>query len=106
VATPTVAALLAGRQEFTGVATTLWGGSIARGQIVGVPAMATKSLNAGNLLFGDFSQVLLVEFAPMQIAVNSSDANFNKAVVALRALWMVDVILVEPRAFTFAASVT
>ena len=38
-----------------------------------------------------------------QIAVNSAD--FNKGTLAVRALWMVDVIGVEPKAFTLATSV-
>ena len=102
--TPTVATLLAGRQEFTGVASTLWGGSVAKGQMVGAPAMSTEAMTAGSLVFGDFSQLLLVEFSPMQIAVNHAD--FNKGTLAVRALWMVDVLLAEPKSFTLASSVT
>jgi HK97 family phage major capsid protein len=104
VTPPTTAALLAGRQQFTGVDSTLWKGSIARGEIVGVPAMSTKAMTVGSLLFGDFSQLILVEFGPMQIAVNHAD--FNKGMLAVRALWMVDVILADLKSFTLAASVT
>ena len=101
---PAVAALLAGRQQFTGVDSPLWQGSIAQGMVAGVPAMSSKSMSASTLLFGDFSQIMLVEFGPLQIAVNVSD--FNKATVAIRALWMVDVIVLEPKAFTLATAVT
>lgn len=106
VAPPVTAALLAGRQEFTGVATTLWGGSIAKGSIVGVPALSTKAMTVGSLLFGDFSQLVLVEFGPMQIAINGSDTQFNRGTIAIRALWMVDQIVSEPKSFTLATSVT
>ena len=60
VASPAVAALAAGRQEYTGSSTTLWQGSLAQGKIVGCPAMASKSLGASTLLFGDFSQLMMV----------------------------------------------
>ena len=101
---PTTAALLAGRQEYTGVASTLWKGSIARGEMAGVPAMSTKAMTAGTILFGDFSQVILVQFGPLQIAVNVAD--YNKASLAIRALSMIDVIVLEPRAFTLATLVS
>ena len=104
IAPPTTSALLAGRQEYTGVASTLWQGSIARGEIAGVAAMSTKSMAAGTILFGDFSQVILVQFGPLQIAVNVSD--FNKASLAIRALSMIDVVVIEPKSFTLASSVT
>ena len=106
ITTPTVAALLAGRQEFTGVATTLWGGSIVKGKVVGTDARSTKAMTAGSMVFGDFSQSALIEFGAMAIAVNSSDTNFNKGVIAIRALWMLDVIVTEPKSFTLASSVT
>ena len=104
VAPPVTAALLANRQEYTGVASTLWAGSLAQGQIAGVTAMSTKSMTVGSLLYGDFSQLVLVEFGPMQISVNTAD--FNKALAAIRALWMVDVMELEPKSFTLATSVT
>lgn len=104
IAPPTTAALLAGRQEYTGVASTLWKGSIARGEMAGVPAMSTKSMAAGTILFGDFSQVLLVQFGPLQIAVHVAD--FTKASLAIRALSMIDVVVIEPKSFTLATSVT
>jgi HK97 family phage major capsid protein len=104
VAPPVTAALLAGRQEFTGTSTTLWQGSLAEGTVAGVTARSTKSMTVGSLLYGDFSQVVLVEFGPLQIAVNTAD--FNKALAAIRALWMVDVIVAEPTSFTLATSVT
>ena len=47
---------------------------------------------------------MLVEFGPLQISVNHAD--FNKATVAIRALWMVDVIVLEPKAFTLATGVS
>lgn len=104
VGPPSVAALAAGRQQFPGVDSPLWQGSIAQGMVVGVPAMSSKSMPASSLLFGDFSQLMLVEFGPLQIAVNHAD--FNKATVAIRALWMVDVIVLEPKAFTLATGVS
>lgn len=103
-APPTTSALLAGRQEYTGGSVALWQGSIARGEIAGVLAMSTKAMAASTILFGDFSQVLLVQFGPLQIALNLAD--YNKASLAIRALSMVDVIVIEPKAFTLASSVT
>jgi len=104
VGTPTVAAVLAGRQQFTGVDSPMWAGTIARGTVCGAPALATKSLNTGNLIFGDFSQLMLVEFGPLMLAVNRSDTRFNQGIVAIRALWMVDVMVLEAKSFTLAAT--
>ena len=72
--------------------------------MAGIPATSTKSMTTGSLLFGDYSQAVFVEFGPLQIAVNVSD--FNKGTLAIRALWNVDVVVVEPKSFTLATSVT
>ena len=77
---------------------------MASGGVIQLDGDRTKAMTAGSLLFGDFSQLILVEFGPMQIAVNHAD--FNKGMLALRALWMVDVIVAEPKAFTLATSIT
>jgi hypothetical protein len=45
-----------------------------------------------------------VQFGPLQGAVNVAD--FNKGTLAIRAPWMIDVIVAEPKAFTLATSVT
>ena len=105
VTTPTVAALLKGRQRFVGTDSPLWRGQIAQGEIEGCRAMSSKQMLAATMLFGDFSTVYLVEWGVLAIEVNPF-ADFKAGIVGIRALWSMDVIIPHPGAFSLASSIT
>ena len=105
VTTPTVAALLKSRQRFTGTDSPLWKGGVHQGEIEGVQAMSTKQMPASNLLFGDFSTVYVVQGGALAIRVNPYQ-DFNRGYVGIRAMWLVDVVVRYPLAFSVATGVS
>lgn len=105
VTTPQVAALLKGRQRFTGTDSPLWRGQIAQGEIEGCRAMSSKQMPASSLLFGDWSTVFIVEWGVLAIEVNPF-ADFKNGVISIRGKWSMDVIVSHPQAFSLATSVS
>lgn len=61
-------------------------------------ALATKNMPAGVLLYGDWSQVILVEWGAMALAIDPS-TGFNTAQIGIRLLWQVDTIVLNPVSF-------
>ena len=107
-----VADTLMGRQRFTGTDSPLWEGSLVEGRIAGHRAVATNYLPASQLLFGDFSQLVRVNWGPdaMAIAVDpfgpAGGTNFNRGVVTVRIYTMTDWYCAQPSAFIAASAVT
>lgn len=105
VTTPTVAGLLKGRVKFTSTASPIWEGKLLEGSIDGYKAMASNQVSAGNLLFGDFSKVVLAEWGVLEVEVNPY-ANFAAGIVGVRAMYSIDVGVRYAAAFSLAATVT
>jgi HK97 family phage major capsid protein len=107
VTTPTVAALLAQRQKFSGTDTPLWDGNLNEGQMLGIRGFASQQMTAGAMYLGDFSQILLGEWGYLELAAsNSEGSNFKSGIVGLRAFQTVDVGVRNGAAFTLATSIT
>lgn len=105
VAPPLTAALLKGRQRFTGSDSPLWKGSVASGEIEGCRAMSSKQMPAASLMFGDWSTVYIVEWNVLTIEINPFQ-DFKAGIIGLRVLWSMDVIVTHPLAFSYASSIT
>jgi hypothetical protein len=78
VATGTVASLLMQRVKFASTASPLWEGSILDGEVAGFKAMSSSQLPAANMIFGDWSQVVIGEWGVLEFVVNPF-ANFQAA---------------------------
>jgi len=105
VTTPAVAALLAGRQRFSGTDTPLWAGNLLDGTVSGFRAMSTLQVTAASMVFGDFSQVVIGEWGMLEIALNPY-ANFAAAISGIRAIQTLDVGIRYAGAFSRATSIT
>ena len=105
VTTPSVAALLAARQRFTSTDTPLWDGNVLDGKVSGFRAMSSLQIPAANMLFGDFSQIIIGSWSGVEIALNPY-ANFTAAITGIRAIATVDVGVRIPGAFSLATSIT
>lgn len=105
VTTPTVAGLLMQRLKTAAIAGYIWDGQLLDGTINGYRAMASNQVPAANILFGDFSQVVLAEWGVLEVEVNPY-ANFQAGIVGVRAMYSVDIGVRYPSAFSLATAVT
>jgi HK97 family phage major capsid protein len=105
VTTPTVAKLLKSRQRFTSTDTPLWQGNVWDGNFEGTRCMSSNQMNAGTIIFGDWSQVIIGQWGVLEVALNEQ-ANFPMGVVGFRAFYTMDVGVRYAAAFSMATSVT
>lgn len=105
ITTPVVAALLAQRTRFPNTDTPLWNGNLLDGTVSGFRGASTMQIPAGNMIFGDFSQVVIGAWSGIEIALNPY-ANFTAAITGVRAIATVDVGIRVPGAFALATSIT
>lgn len=105
VTTPTVAALMLQRQRFTSTDTPLWNGNVWDGQMSGFKAMSSNQVPSGNMLFGDWNEVIVAEWGVLEVEVNPY-ANFQAGIIGIRAIYSMDVGVRRPFAFSLATSIT
>jgi len=105
VATPVVAGLLKQRVKFTSTASPIWDGKLLDANVDGYRGMASNQLPTGDLLYGDFGQLVQAEWGVLELEVNPY-ANFQAGIVGVRALYSVDFGVRIPAAFSLATSVT
>lgn len=105
VTTPAIAGLLKERVKFSGTASPIWEGKLLSGSVDGYRAMASNQMPTANMLFGDFSQVIIGEWGMLEVEVNPF-ANFQAAISGIRAIYTVDVGVRIPAAFSLATSIT
>lgn len=105
VTTPAVAALLMQRVKFTNTASPLWEGNLWDGQMVGYPALSSNQVPSANMLYGDWSEVVVGEWGVLEIEVNPY-ANFQAGIIGVRAIYSMDVGVRRPFAFSLATSIT
>ena len=104
--TPLVAELLKNRQRFPSSDSPLWHGAVHDGKIEGVRAMATRNVPTASLIFGDFSTIWLCEWGPLLLAADRGGSRFNQGIVAIRATWLVDVLISSPSSFVKITAIT
>jgi len=105
VATPVVAGLLKQRVKFTSTASPIWDGQLLDANVDGYRGLASNQVPTGDLLFGDFGQIVIGEWGVLELEVNPY-ANFQAGIVGVRALYSLDVGVRIPAAFSLATSVT
>jgi HK97 family phage major capsid protein len=105
VTTPTIAALLMGRQRFSSTDTPLWMGNVWDGIVSGFRAMSSNQMPAGDILFGDWAETILAEWGVLEVEVNPY-ANFQAGIIGVRAIYSMDVGVRRPFAYSLATSVT
>lgn len=103
--TPAVAGLLIQRQRFTSTDTPLWQGNVLDGTVSGFRATASTQVPTANILFGDFSQVIIADWGVIELATNPY-ANFAAGITGVRAWATVDIGVRQGAAFSLATSVT
>ena len=106
IATPTIAKLLKTRSRFSNTDSPLWQGGIAAGSIEGVAAYSTQNMASGKLLFGDFSNILIIDWGVLELDIDRSGARFNQGMIGIRAMWMVDILVLHPESFAVIANIT
>ena len=104
--TPAIARLLKGRQRFSNTDSPIWQGGLAAGRIEDVPAYSTTAMSSGKLLYGDFSNILIIDWGVLELDVDRSGARFNQGLVGIRAMWMVDMLVLHPESFAVIQSIT
>lgn len=98
------ARILRNREKFAGA-----GSIMAGGQIDGFPVTVSNSMPVDALIVGDFSQVVFASYGPgLEIAVanNAASQNFAAGIVTIRALWSVDVGVLQPNGLGRVVSIT
>lgn len=105
VTTPAVAALMMQRVKFTSTASPLWEGNVWDGTMSGFAAMSSNQMPSANMLFGDWSEVVVGEWGVLEIEVNPY-ANFQAGIIGVRSIYSMDVGVKRPFAFSLATSIT
>lgn len=103
--TPDVASLLMQRQRFTGTDSPLWTGSMAAGEVSGVPAMSSLQVPADTLVYGDWSQVVVGEWGVLEIAVNPY-TNFRAGIIGVRGIYHTDIGLRHTASFVAVTAIS
>lgn len=103
--TPVVAGKLMQRQRFSSTDTPLWEGNMLNGNVMGFKAMSSNQMPTDDMLFGDWSQVVIGEWGVLEIEVNPY-ADFKSGIVGVRAMYSIDIGVRIPGAFSLASSIT
>lgn len=103
--TPAVAGLLMQRQRFSGTDTPLWSGSVLDGLVAGFRATTSTQVPSANMLFGDFSQVIIAGWGVLEIETNPY-AQFTAGIIGVRAWATVDIGVRQASAFSLATGIT
>lgn len=101
--TPTIRKLLKGRVKVAGYPEYLWQSPDNR--MNGYRAFASKACSAGTLIFGDWSELLVANFGPIEILVDPY-SKIQNAMISVRAIADIDVAVRHAGAFSVATSVT
>jgi hypothetical protein len=84
----------------------VWQGGIHDGNIEGVRAMSTKNVPTASLIYGDWSTIWIAEWGPLILDIDRGGTRFNQGMVAIRATWLIDVIISSPSSFVKIQSIT
>ena len=97
-----VAKLLRGRE------TTSGSGLVMRGSDVsGYPGIVTQGTSPNTMVFGDFSQLALLEYGVLEIGTDpygAASALFKVGLVGIRCLYTIDMVLLNPKSFCVTGS--
>lgn len=103
VTTPAVRKLLKGRVKVAGYPEYLW--QSPDNKMNGYQAAASKACPTDTVVFGDWSEILVANWGPIEILVDPY-SSIRNAMVAVRAIADIDVAVKHVGAFSVAVSVT
>jgi HK97 family phage major capsid protein len=88
--------------------TRLWQGNMQEGSLLGFKAMSSAQMPAADMIFGDWSQLVIGEWGILELATSESanTADFHKGITTLRAMYSVDVGVRHAGAFSLATSIS
>jgi HK97 family phage major capsid protein len=104
--TPTVANLLRARVKFSGTASPIWEGNLWNGSVNGYTALASNQVASSTAYFGDWSKLVIAEWGTLEIDTNPYGTGWGAGVLAVRAIYSMDVGVRYPVAFTIATSIS
>jgi HK97 family phage major capsid protein len=99
-----IAKLLRGREKATGS-----GMIMTRNDVAGYPGAVTQGASANTMTFGDWSQLILLEYGALEIGTDPYGVNsalFKTGQVGIRCLWTVDMILLNPSSFVVTGALS
>lgn len=105
VTTPTVANVLANRADTIESTSPVWRGPLHDGLVIGTRALSTRNCPASTAIYGDWANICLVSWGVPEIAIDPF-TKFDWGIVAVRLLFMVDVVVTRAAGFTVATSVS
>ena len=106
VTTPAIANTLANRADTIETTKAVWQGGVHAGTVTGLRAMSTTGMPAATMIYGDWSQVWVVEWeGGLQISIDPF-TKFKEGIVGIRLLLPVDVVVSRASAFSVASSIT
>ena len=83
---------------------------MVRNDLAGYPGIVTEATSPSTLAFADWSQLLLLEYNVLEIGTDpygaSGSAQFRAGRVAIRALWNVDSVLLNPASFAVSGALS
>jgi len=101
---PTEARLLRLREKVAGS-----GMIMTANDLGGYPAVVTKAIPDGSLVFGDWSQLMLLEWGILEVGTDPYGVNsnlFKTGLVGIRAIWTVDAVVLQPKSFVKITGIT
>lgn len=104
VLAPTEARLARIREKVAGSGTIMTANDLA-----GYPAVVTKAIPDGSAIFGDWSQLLLLEWGILEVGTDPYGVNsnlFKSGLVGIRAIWTVDAVVLQPKSFVKITGIT
>ena len=105
-----VAGLLSARFEASSNVNRLWQGGVDTGTVLGARALATQNMPASTMIFGDWSQALILtwndEETPVEIETNAFGAGFAAGDIALRMMWSANVAIRHGASFSVISGIT
>jgi HK97 family phage major capsid protein len=104
VTTPALASTMLQTVRFTSTDAQLWDGNLWNGTMAGFRAMSSNQVEAAEMFFGDWSEVLIGEWGILEVTTNPY-ANFQAGIIGVRAIYSVDVGLRHAAAFSFATAI-
>jgi HK97 family phage major capsid protein/HK97 family phage prohead protease len=105
VTTPAIASLCIQRVKYTSTASPFWEGNLHDGTMMGYKAMSSNQVPSGDMIFGDWSQMVIGEWGVLEIAVDET-ANFQAGIAGIRCFYTLDIGVRVPAAFSIGTSMS
>lgn len=104
--TPAIRGTLKARDKTgTTVGNYVWGGTNLEKTLNGYRAEVSTQVPSANMLFGDWSQIVIAEWGALEIAINPY-ASFTAGITGIRGWATVDIGVRQAGAFSLATSIT